>query len=801
VTRGKADSPSYKESDMKFFRRALGWSLVSLLVSVSAARGQETLPRLGYAYPAGGRQGTSFQITVGGQYLENIGRVTFSGDGVEARLVEGIKPITEDDVRRMRDQLTQLAKNQKELSVRREMAAIQRKLARHLAAQQRRQTHPAISETVEMHVTIRADAEPGLREMRLETVRGVSNPLRFCVGRLPEFREQEPELVTDFQDLYTPTHYPATVTTDITLPATVNGQIIPREPDALRYGGGFTPGDADRYRFQAKKGQTLVIAAAARELIPYLPDAVPGWFQATLTLYDAQGRELAFADDYRFHPDPVLVFPVPEDGAYVVEIKDAIYRGRPDFVYRITLGELPLVTSSFPLGGRAGERTVVEVKGVNLRADKVVMDGKEESRHGRHSTPDGYGRAPLAVDTLPECVEKEPNDSAASAQAVTLPVIVNGRIDRPGDWDTFRFDGRAGQQAIVEVDARRLDSPVDSMLELTDAAGKRLAFNDDHEDKGDALHTHHADSLIRFTLPADGTYVVRLGDAQRQGGPEYAYRLRLSPPRPDFALRVVPSCINASSWRLTPVTIFALRKDGFDGEIALSLKDNPEGIVLIGGVVPRGQDRVRVTLSTASWAAVEPVGLCLEGRATIGGEEVVRTAVAAEDMMQAFAYKHLVPVKGLSLVLADTGRFRPGAKLPTPPPPGRRSYQSQTAVVSQQPAKIPAGGTAEVQVRGPWPSGQEVMELELTDAPDGIVIDKVAWQDRAVTITLRCDAEKARPELRGNLIVNSFRRRTETNKEGKTREYRSFMGALPAIPFEVVHPPESVSVRGGSSRE
>ena len=95
---------------------------------------------------------------------------------------------------------------------------------------------------------------------------------------------------------------------------------------------------------------------------------------------------------------------------------------------------------------------------------------------------------------------------------------------------------------------------MDSVLELTDAAGKRLAFNDDHEDKADALNTHHADSLINFTLPADGTYCVRLGDAQHQGGPEYAYRLRISPPRPDFALRVVPSCINASSWRLTPVT-------------------------------------------------------------------------------------------------------------------------------------------------------------------------------------------------------------------------------------------------------
>jgi hypothetical protein len=57
----------------------------------------------------------------------------------------------------------------------------------------------------------------------------------------------------------------------------------------------------------------------------------------------------------------------------------------------------------------------------------------------------------------------------------------------------------------------------------------------------DALHTHHADSLISCTLPADGAYFVRLGDAQHQGGPECAYRLRISPPRPDLRLLISAS--------------------------------------------------------------------------------------------------------------------------------------------------------------------------------------------------------------------------------------------------------------------
>ena len=55
-------------------------------------------------------------------------------------------------------------------------------------------------------------------------------------------------------------------------------------------------------------------------------------------------------------------YKIPEDGQYVIEIKDAIYRGRPDFVYRLAVGELPFVTSIFPLGGRAGTQTTVELR-------------------------------------------------------------------------------------------------------------------------------------------------------------------------------------------------------------------------------------------------------------------------------------------------------------------------------------------------------------------------------------------------------------------------------------------------------
>jgi len=781
---------------MGSFRTVTACGLAIFLLPL-ATHAQER-PRIGYVYPAGGRQGTTFQVTLGGRHLNDIHRIHFSGAGVAAAVVPNIKFfLTEQEIKALRQRIDQLSRGKPDDAALLEIARLNRKIARHLIASMRRATLPALAETVVLQVRLAADAEPGMREMRLESPRGLSEPFRFFVGTLPEFFEQEPELVPELKEIRGVIRYPGTVTTDVTLPAVANGQIVPREPDALFYSQHFTPGDADRFRFQARKGQQVVVAASARELVPYLADAVPGWFQATLAVFDARGNEVAYADDYRFNPDPLIVFTVPEDGQYTVEIKDAIHRGRVDFVYRITMGELPFITGIFPLGGRAGAQTSVRLSGCNLSADTLTMDARDKGP-GVYSVLARKANlvsntVPFVVGDLPECLEQEPNDTPQAAQAVALPVIVNGRIERPGDWDVFRFAGRAGQQIVAEVTARRLESPLDSVLELIDAAGKRLAFNDDHADKTDGLRTHQADSLVLCTLPADGTYCVRLGDAQDLGGPDHAYRLRLSEPRPDFELRVVPSCIHAFNWQLNLMTVFAQRKDGFSGPIALAVK-NTEGIFMPGGgVVPDGQDQVRVTLAVEANVSPEPIHLCLEGRAAIAGRELVREAVATDDTMQAFFYRHMVPARNLWLVPNDRASYRKpddpktagGKSEPSHGP--RRTYQGPWAILSEQPAKVPAGGTVEVRLRTPWGSDRGEIQLELSDPPEGIAIQKMSLTREALTVVLRGDAT-ARPGLKGNLIALGFRKGSEVNKEGKKREFRYAVGPMPAIPFEIVNP-------------
>ena len=94
-----------------------------------------------------------------------------------------------------------------------------------------------------------------------------------------------------------------------------------------------------------------------------------------MELATAAGFQKEYVQAMYFRPDPVIHFEVPHDGTYTVEVRDSLYRGREDFVYRLTLGELPFVTGIFPLGGKVGEKTSVALTGWNLPEKKLTLDG------------------------------------------------------------------------------------------------------------------------------------------------------------------------------------------------------------------------------------------------------------------------------------------------------------------------------------------------------------------------------------------------------------------------------------------
>ncbi len=751
------------------------WAAAVLFLGTLSGWTQSTGPRIAFVYPAGARQGASLELTLGGQFLDGVTNALVSGSGVTARVIEHTKPLAQQQFNALREQMRELAQkraaslraarrgqpngaNEWTAADQEEWLAIRKQLVLF----QRRPPNPAMAETVKVQLRVASDAALDPREIRLATQSGLSNPLEFRVGNLPEYRKtqivstNEDELIRRGYRNNLDLQAVPTFETAIKIPATVNGQIL--------------PGGVDRYRFTARRGQQLVLTVSARELMPYLADAVPGWFQAALAVYDAKGKEVAFNDDYQFRPDPVIHFEVPRDGEYTAEIRDAIYRGREDFVYRISIGELPFITRIFPLGGRAGEKTRVQLSGWNLTASSMEIDATDQPAGVVFisAKKDQWvsNRVPFQIGTLPETLEIEPNDTPARAQALANGIILNGRIDARGDVDTFSVQGEAGQELVAEVYARRLDSPLDSVLKITDSEGKQLALNDDHEDRSSGLNTHHADSYLRVRLPANGACLIQVSDAQQRGGAEFSYRLRVSPPRPDFELRAVPSSIFARAGLSAPITVYALRKDGFNDEIAIELKNAPEGFALSGGRIPAGAEKAQLTLTSPLVPPPAPISLELAGRARAGGVELRRPVAPAEDMMQAFAYRHLVPARDLDV--AVSGHWM------------ARSVKLQTS----EPVKLVPGAEAWVKLSGPGLLFSDRVQLELREAPEGVSLGKILRQRNGGELALRCDAEKARPGTRGNLIVDVVASRTPKKSTAKAQR-KIVVGSLPAIPCEI----------------
>ncbi|MHB9007815.1 MAG: hypothetical protein ACYDC1_12870, partial [Limisphaerales bacterium] len=159
------------------------------------------------------------------------------------------------------------------------------------------------------------------------------------------------------------------------------------------------------------------------------------------------------------------------------------YRGREDFLYRLTIGELPWVTGHFPLGGRAATDTVIELTGWNLPTNRLFIAARDMTPLVATLTVTNGNRAvsvlPFSVDTLAERTEQEPNDHAESAPAVAMPCFINGRIGSADDADVFRLEGREGEEFVAEVLARRLDSPLDSSHRIS-GAGNSTPPNSNH---------------------------------------------------------------------------------------------------------------------------------------------------------------------------------------------------------------------------------------------------------------------------------------------------------------------------------
>lgn len=592
------------------------------------AEGKDTsTPHVDVIFPAGAQRGATLDVLVTGLHLATATEVRVSGDGVTAKLGG-------------------LADSGPEKSD---------------SARQRVETGQPVEkkDTLKLTLTVAAGAELGTRDVRIITPGGVSNRYRFTVGQLREIAKVRPNTK------------PAIAQALGELPVLVNGQIV--------------GGEADYYRFSAKAGRTVVCELDGRKLLPYIPDAVPGWLQAVLTLYDADGRPIASDDSFRTDPDPVLIFKAPKDGEYLLEVRDAIYRGREDFVYRLSVGELPFITDLSPTGGARGTTTRVKLTGVNLDKAEIdvplAADAPAVTLVGTTSGGLATNLKPFAAGDFPESGEVEENDLPAKATRLKAPCTVNGRIDKPGDADYFVFSAGAKETLVLEIAARKLDSPLDSLLVLFNDKGQELARNDDAPDETAPLVTHPADSQLVYAFPAAGDYLVRVTDTQGKGGGEFAYRLTVRAPKPDFSLRIAPDNVRIAPGDTAVLTAMALRRDGFDGVIGLSVDGLPKGFSARGGVIPAKETEARFTVTAPEDAPVELVMPAVTGTAEIDGKPVAHRAAPSEEVMQAFSYIHRVPTQEMLMAVVKPSAFT-----------------VNTDLAADKVVEIPQGGEAEVSV-------------------------------------------------------------------------------------------------------
>ena len=183
-------------------------------------------------------------------------------------------------------------------------------------------------------VTVAAESAVGAYPIRVRTEEGISNPILFSVGQLPQVSEVEDNSLFEA------------------------AQPIP----ALAVVEGQTAGnDVDFFRFPGKKGQRIVVDAQCAR--------IGSGVDPTIRLTNAAHAYIASADDTPgLLTDARLVATLPEDTDYVIEISDSRYQGGGRPIYRLVVGAVPMAEEVYPIGGRRGESLGVELRGGTLPA-------------------------------------------------------------------------------------------------------------------------------------------------------------------------------------------------------------------------------------------------------------------------------------------------------------------------------------------------------------------------------------------------------------------------------------------------
>ena len=288
--------------------------------------------------------------------------------------------------------------------------------------------------SLELNTLIGPDVPIGVAQLTFEGDGGKSAPVTMAIDGFRTIRE---EGATDSARTAMP----------VRLPVTVVG-VVDRA------------GDVDYFRFEAKEGDQIGVQVVAGELGSKL--------EPTLVLTDEGGTVLA-------EGTTSLGYVVRKAGTYALGVRDREFRGGGDFAYRLNVGDVPVVTGVFPLGVQRGRTTSVHVSGVNLGSPAGITARvavpTDAAPGSKVPVPLGNvkaaGAASVVVSEFPSVVL-----DPITGGDIRVPGSADGIFTKPNEAQTAHFNAKKGERLVVEVLAQRASSPVDSVIEILDAAGK-----------------------------------------------------------------------------------------------------------------------------------------------------------------------------------------------------------------------------------------------------------------------------------------------------------------------------------------
>ncbi len=430
---------------------------------------------------------------------------------------------------------------------------------------------------VDAQIKIAEDCRLGEHFLRVRTATGVSSLRTFWVGPYAAVAEVEPN--SDFNQ-------PQPVPFNSTIIGTVENE------------------DVDYFVFDAKKGQRISAEIEGIRLGLTM-------FDTYVAIQDIKRFELAASDDTSLLlQDSSASVTAPQDGKYVIQVRESAYGGNGGCRYRLHVGGFPRPLAVYPPGGKVGSQLQVKYIG-DVAGDMmqtIDLPQAPQDRFKLFAEHDGqWSPSPnyIRVVGFENVLEAEPNNSHEQATPTDqpLPLAFNGIIGETGDVDWFAVTAKAGEQYDVRVHARSVRSPLDSVLTIHNAGGDQIAHNDDQGGP---------DSAFRFQFPADGQYYIRVHDHLKKGGPAYVYRVEFMPIKPRLTVSI-PYFDRGDSQSRQMVAVprgnrtavlLNVGRENFGGEVVYVADGLPEGITLLAATLPANLGQFPVVFEAAADAPV-----------------------------------------------------------------------------------------------------------------------------------------------------------------------------------------------------